>query len=106
MAEKIFTVSISPVEAQLIVENEISAELVYSEKYDLGNGKVLAISVFEKYFFRSSNRAALTVIFENLSGDTQVKAISTGSSQGLLLNIDYGAADSFANSVEKILKGH
>lgn len=106
MAEKIFTVSISPVEAQLIVENDISAELVYSDKYDLGNGKVLAISIFEKYFFRSSNRAALTVIFENSYGDTQVKAISTGSSQGILFNIDYGAADSFVNSVEKILKGH
>jgi hypothetical protein len=109
MAKCEFRISISPQEAQQIVEKRlveksISAEVVSTDVYHLDGDAFMGITVFEKYYFRSSNRAALTVIFENIYGYTHVKAIATGSSQGLLFNFDWGAADNFANSVAEILK--
>lgn len=49
------------------------------------------------------HRAALIVIADNLKGITNVRAISTGSSEGLFFKFDWGAADNFASSVESIL---
>ncbi|WP_374020880.1 DUF6054 family protein [Paenibacillus thiaminolyticus] len=40
----------------------------------------------------------------NLYGRTHVRAISTGSSEGLFFNIDWGAASNFTSSVERILE--
>ncbi|MDR3600461.1 MAG: DUF6054 family protein [Desulfosporosinus sp.] len=33
-----------------------------------------------------------------------MRAISTGSSEGMIFNFDWGAADSFASSVQKVLE--
>lgn len=71
---------------------------------DLGNNKYIGTMVFEKYYFRVSNRAALVVIIDNIKGTTGVRAISTGSSQDMIFNFDWGAADNFTNSVRNILE--
>ncbi|MEQ7050938.1 DUF6054 family protein [Paenibacillaceae sp. P-4] len=49
-------------------------------------------------------RAALIVMIDNLRGVTNVRVVATGSSEGLIFNFDWGAADDFASSVESILE--
>ncbi|KXG73695.1 DUF6054 family protein [Thermotalea metallivorans] len=99
-----FQISIDPVRAFHLVKENENAELVYEEIHDLGGDQYIGTLVFEKYFFRTSNRAALVVIIDNIKGQTAVRAIATGSSQGLLFNFDWGAANDFAYSVKAILQ--
>lgn len=99
-------VNINPSEAFEIVKREQNADLVHEEFFDLGEGRFIGTLIYEKYYMRAGNRAALVVIIDNIKGYTDVRAISTGSSQGMFLNFDWGAADSFARSVEKILENY
>ncbi|MDR3583721.1 MAG: DUF6054 family protein [Desulfosporosinus sp.] len=99
-----FKVSISPKEALELVKLNENADLVHEETHDLGNGIYIGTLVFEKYFMRVKNRVALVVIIDNIYGKTDVRAISTGSSEGMIFNFDWGAADSFASGVQKVLE--
>lgn len=103
MSKETFRVTLSPKEALQKVRDEENADLVHEELNDAGAGKYIGTLIFEKYYFRSKNRAALIVIVDNLKGMTEVRAISTGSSEGLIFNFDWGAADDFAASVSDIL---
>lgn len=69
----------------------------------MGNGIYIGTLIFEKYFMRVKNRVALVVIIDNIYGQTDVRSVSTGSSEGMIFNFDWGAADSFASSVHDIL---
>ncbi|ABW17919.1 DUF6054 family protein [Alkaliphilus oremlandii] len=104
MSKYIFNVSVSPVEAMEIVKDRQSADLVHEELLDLGDGRYVATLIYEKYYFRANNRAALIVIMDNVHGTTSIRSISTGSSEGFFFNFDWGAADDFAGSVERIFK--
>ena len=103
MATESIKVSITPREAQEIVERYITADLVDTQKFSLGEGREVYISIYERYFFRSSNRAALTITFDNVYGETNVKIVSTGSSQGVIFNFDWGAASSFVGEAIRAL---
>ncbi|HCJ56102.1 DUF6054 family protein [Lutispora sp.] len=104
MAEINFKISITPKAACDMLQELDSAELIYDELKRPAPGKEIAILVFEKYYFRSENRAAMTVIIDNFEGVTYVKAIAAGSSQGFIFNFDWGAADNFVESVRKVFK--
>ncbi|HEU4965032.1 MAG TPA: DUF6054 family protein [Bacilli bacterium] len=99
-----FKVNIEPDRVIEEVKRHQNAELVHEELHDLGDGKQMGTLVFEKYFFRTKNRAALVVIVDNIHRATDVRVVATGSSQGLIFNFDWGAGDSFAGSVEDILR--
>lgn len=99
-----FKISISPEEALEIVKQNHDAELVHEELLGIGEGKFVGTLIFEKYYFRTSNRAALIMICDNINGTTEVRSVGTGSSQGLIFNFDWGAADEFAHSVKEILE--
>jgi hypothetical protein len=101
-----FKVSLSVIEAMDRIKEGQTSELVHEEILDIGDGKLTGTMVFEKYFFRSKNRAALIVILDNLEGKTDLRVISTGSSQGLVFNFDWGAASDFAESVRYTLKDY
>lgn len=103
MSKLSFCVSLSPYEAFKLVRDEENAELVHEEWHDIDDSKQIGTLVFEKYYFRSKNRAALVIIFDNFQGSTEVRAIATGSSEGMIFNFDWGAADNFAQSVQSIL---
>ncbi|EUJ27427.1 hypothetical protein MFLO_13228 [Listeria floridensis FSL S10-1187] len=77
---------------------------VFEELRDFGDNKKLATLAYEKYYFRASNRAALFININNFHGESEVTVISTGSSDGLLFNIDWGAANSYLKTVQKALK--
>lgn len=106
MAQLDFNISLTPSEAYNMLQDFDSAELVYDELKSPGKGKYIAIMVFEKYYFRSENRAALTVIIDNFHDITSVTAIASGSSQGLIFNFDWGAGDNFVESVRKFFKDY
>lgn len=93
-----FKVNMDAKAAYELVKADQNSELVY-EEIILEGEDFVGIIIFEKYFMRVSNRAALTVIVDNTNGVTNIKAISTGSSQGMFFNFDWGASDDFANSV-------
>lgn len=99
-----FNVSITPGETFDILNDDTDADLVYKELKNVDKGKELAVLIFEKYYFRSENRAALTVIIDNFDGFTYVRSIATGSSKGFLFNFDWGAADNFAESIREKLE--
>lgn len=106
MATLDFTVTISPIEAYNILNDEINAELVYKEIKNIGDDKQFVVMVFERYYFRAENRAALTIIIDNFDGVTSLRVIAAGSSKGWLFGFDWGAAESFADSVRKVLENY
>lgn len=107
MSKLAFNVSITPREVLELVkkhQRDKGTELIHEELHDLGDNKAIGILVFQKYYFRASNKAALVVFADNLKGSTEVRSVSTGSSQSVLFNFDWGAADDFANSTRDILR--
>lgn len=103
MSKSNFRIRISPEEAITLVRDNENADLIHEELNDLGDGKSIGTLVFEKYYLRSKNRAALVVIMDNIQGTTDVRVIATGSSEGIFFNFDWGAADDFVRTVEDIL---
>ena len=106
MAQLNFKISLTTREEYNMLQDFHNAELVYDEFKSPGEGKYIAIMIFEKYYFRSENRAAMTVIIDNFADTTSVTAVAAGSSQGIIFNFDWGAADDFAESVRKFFKDH
>ncbi|EPY07359.1 hypothetical protein PAALTS15_11204 [Paenibacillus alvei TS-15] len=106
MSKRSFNVSITPYQALEHVMNHQTADLVHEEYHPLGEGKEIGTQVYEKYYFRSKNRAALIVMIDNLRGVTNVRVVATGSSEGVIFNFDWGAADDFVSSVERILEDY
>lgn len=106
MSQCKFIVSLMPLQVMIKVKSERFATLVHEEFHDLGNEKYYGTLIFEKYYMRAGNRAALVVLVNNLNGKTIVTSVATGSSQGMIFNFDWGAADSFAESVKRVLKSY
>ncbi|HAU5063870.1 TPA: hypothetical protein JD075_17895, partial [Clostridioides difficile] len=63
MATEIFTVKITPIEAQKIIKENLNADLVFSDSYNLGNDKFILITTFEKYYARNNSDAGLIVVY-------------------------------------------
>lgn len=103
MRKKSLIVNILPVEVLEKIKDDINADLIHEEFHQVDNRKSIGTLVFEKYFFRVKNRVALIVIADNLNDDTNVRIISTGSSEGLIFSFDLGASDDFVGEVEDIL---
>lgn len=99
-------VNILPNEVLSKIKNSISADIIHEEFHEVEDKKYIGTLVFEKYFFRVKNRVALVVIADNFDNSTKVRVISTASSEGILLNFDWGASDSFIREVENILSNN
>ncbi|HLR20368.1 MAG TPA: DUF6054 family protein [Tissierellaceae bacterium] len=104
MSKYNFKVNINPKEAFELVKSYQNADLVHEEFINLENNRSIGTLIFEKYYIRAENRAALVVIIDNIKGDTDVRVISTGSSKGFIFNFDWGASEDFAYSVKKGLR--
>lgn len=107
MSIREFKISIKPVEAMEKINNSIlggsiSAKLI--DHYERVSGEhQVVVFVLEKYFMRTSNRASMTVTIDNFDGVTKVHAVASGSSENVFFRFDWGAGNSFANSVEQSL---
>ncbi|OMF97780.1 hypothetical protein BK144_00645 [Paenibacillus sp. FSL R7-0273] len=79
------------------------AELLHEELNNVGEGRMIGTLVYERYFLRSGNQAAMVIIADNLQGVCNIRLISAGSSNSMIFKVDWGAGRSFASSVAKIL---
>lgn len=102
MAQKIFKVKLEPLEVQKLILDNMSEEMVSFDKYHLDGSKYLFIAVYERHYMRINSVVGLTIVCENTTGETVVKVISTGSSQGLLF-LDFGAGKDFVDKIEGII---
>ncbi|MUK87893.1 hypothetical protein GMD78_05705 [Ornithinibacillus sp. L9] len=101
-----FKVSLEPYQAfnKLMSDIELKSCLVFNDRKSIKfSNEEMFILVYEKYYLRINSTASLTVTLDNLNGETIVKCISTGNSEGLL-NISWGADKQFIKIVEKILE--
>ncbi|CAH1191323.1 hypothetical protein PAECIP111892_00596 [Paenibacillus auburnensis] len=103
-----FDISLQPDAAITLVRNGLTeqSELLHQELHDLGDGRMIGTLVYERYYLRAGNQAALVVIVDNFSGVSKVRLISAGSSNSMVFKFDWGAGKSFASSVEKILSSY
>jgi hypothetical protein len=63
--------------------------------------------VAEKYFFRNSSRASLTVLVTEIDEfQTLIHTIGSGGGTGLFLRIDWGARHSYENEIRILLSNH
>ncbi|WP_442603023.1 DUF6054 family protein [Paenibacillus sp. KN14-4R] len=106
MSKISFNVNLSPADAYALVIQHQDADLVHEEFHNLEYGRKMGTLIFEKYYFRTKNQVALVVLIDDLQGVTNVRVISTGSSEGLFFKFDWGASQNFVNSVESILQDY
>lgn len=81
----------------------MSCELVDSVTRSSGTSSI-HIMVFEKFFWRASNWASLTVVVSGENSRVCVDAIGSGGGQGMVFKMSWGAEEDFAYAVERILK--
>jgi len=81
----------------------MSCELVDSIQRRVGDSTLYVI-VFEKYYWRASNRASLTVVVSGDGDNVYVDAIGSGGGQGPIFKMSWGAERSFVSTVEQILQ--
>ncbi len=97
-----FNVSISPREAMEIIDNEIVNGSITGVKIDeyvrQPDGRMIAVLVYEKHYYRVGNRLTLTVVVDNLRGATHIHTAGGGGGQGFF-GFDWGASGSFEDTV-------
>ncbi|MGS5514525.1 hypothetical protein AB8L61_01040 [Clostridioides difficile] len=55
MAKEVFTVKMTPLEAQKMIEENMDADIIFTDAYNLGDGKFILITAFDRYYVRSSS---------------------------------------------------
>jgi hypothetical protein len=101
-------VRLSPSEAANVVYEfvnnaGITTECVASYNNISQDGREVVFLVFEKYYMRNSSRASLSVVFENINGQTVVGYSGSGGGESAIFKFDWGAKDNFANLVMEAL---
>ncbi|MEK3904423.1 DUF6054 family protein [Paenibacillus sp. FSL R7-0179] len=103
-------VELQPDEVMMRIKEGMTqrSELLYEELNEVRNGRMIGTLIYERFYFRSRNQAALVIIVDNLLQGTvsNVRLIPAGASQGLILKMDWGAGQSFASTVEEILEDY
>ncbi len=86
------------------IKDNFDGELVCSEYQDLNDNTKVLVMNYEKYYFRVSSYVGLSIIVTEYNG-TQTAVITGFGGGGGLLNISYGANNSFAKKVVNLLTG-
>lgn len=88
-----------------ILENTVSGEKI--DEYISGVGEhAVAVTVYEQYFYRVSNRITLTSIVDRVDGKTHVRLVSAGGGSGVVFRFDWGASESMEESVIDALRAN
>ena len=100
-------VSISPTDAANLVRNELDRGGTKIEDHFVQSedGKTMILMTYEEYFVRTDSRIGLCVVLENLTGETVVRAISSGGGRGALLKLGFGANSDYEGRVQRALGG-
>lgn len=97
-----FKVDMTIDEAVNYLVREVPYEMIYMKELNPGGKLNSYIFIFEKYFLRMGNRAALTVMIHNFNGVTEIDSVAAGSSQSIFFRFDWGAGDEFASYIKKM----
>ncbi len=104
-------VTLTPSETAEVVRDKlaggiVSAELLDSYNRRTADGKEVIVRLFERYYMRSSNRATLTLVADNLDGNgtTRVRLSAGGGGNSLFWRFDWGAGESFAQEAANALE--
>ncbi len=96
------TVSASRIISDAVVEGSFTGEVLDTYTRNTPSG-VCTVMVFEKHYYRVSNRLTLTVVIDDFDNSTRVHCVSGGGGQSILFNFDWGASGSFTTVVQKAL---
>lgn len=102
-------VSLKPADAlALIIDGMEGTELLHQELNDTGEGRSIGMIVLQRFFLRSGSQGALVIAADNLKdlNVTDVRLIPAGTSGNMFFRFDYGAGQSFAGAVLKLLEPH
>ena len=80
----------------------MSVELVDSSVTRMGDISVW-LFVYDKYYMRTSSRAALSVQIVGNGECSNITAIAAGGGTGSFLSFSYGAEENFVSVVEQLL---
>lgn len=101
-------VVLSPQEAAQKVKEAVtgsfSGEVLDEYTRILPDGKEIIMILFEKFYWRSNNRATLTFLADNLEGKTKVHLSAGGGSEGMIFRFDWGASASFGELAKSALR--
>lgn len=106
------TVNLSPRQAADIVTDYVLREGMSTQLVDHcsdsspQDGREVILLIFDKYYMRNGSRASLSVMIENIGGQTTVFSAGSGGSQGAVFNFDWGAAEKFASLPEQALRAY
>ncbi|MEW2013266.1 MULTISPECIES: DUF6054 family protein [Microbacterium] len=80
-------ISLTPFDAARIVLDHVQSsgmtvECVGQHATATESGHQMALLIFEKYYMRTSSRASLTVVIENLAGPTKAVFRGSGGARG------------------------
>jgi hypothetical protein len=80
----------------------ISVERISEVKQSHDDFQVFML-VYEKFYYRSSNRASLSILITGNMNESKVNVVSSGGGQGWLFKFSWGAENNFVNGLRKIL---
>ncbi len=100
--------SVSMIIKDGILSSGISCELIDRADRYFSDGTRATMLVFEKYYWRASNRASLSVMITGKDDGEVVivDAIGSGGGTGVFLHFSWGAEDSFCSTLERILNDY
>lgn len=96
------TASAASIISDAVVGGSFTGECLDSYSRSTPSG-VCTVMVFEKHYYRVSNRLTLTVVVDDFDDRTRVHCVSGGGGQSILFNFDWGASGSFTSVVERAL---
>ena len=103
-----FNVHITPIEALRVIEESIVTGSISGAVLDVYKRSIgmqeMVVCVIEKFYYRTSNRASLTITLDNLEGVTKVHAVASGGGAGAFMRFDWGAGNSFVSDVKRALE--
>lgn len=85
-----------------LVRGTLTGDLVDERVIESDRKKVVNL-IFVKHYWRASNHVSLTVTIDNFEDKVRVYAFGSGGGAGLF-KFDWGASESFADSVRIVLK--
>lgn len=88
-----------------VVNGSVTGEMIDQYEINSFDNKKCVVMVFDKHYYRAGNRLTLTVIIDDLEGNTRVHYVGGGGGQGLF-KFDWGAADSFEGIIPRALAGY
>lgn len=103
MSKCAWIVSLTPEEAAAKVIDSEFANFLHMDLIQIDEQRKIITLVFEKYFMRVEGRAGVTLIIENMKGQTEVRVITSGVGRGMIFGFDWGASNSLIGDVRNYL---